>query len=130
MPVGAVGGGGSRLVGHNSDERVTTSAVPKTDGAAREVDIISKVVPYTGGEGSAPLRDTIDAPVESACVRSNTDLELGEVRLEEHHLMLRGSWWVGGFSLDREVVIHLSSSQVSRGLGDEFCSHHGLTVPV
>lgn len=55
MPVGTVGRGGSRLVGHYSDEWVATSAVPKTDSTAREVDIISKVVPYTRGEGSAPL---------------------------------------------------------------------------
>lgn len=55
MPVGTVGRGGSRLVGHYSDEWVATSAVPKTNSAGREVDIISKVVPYTRGEGSAPL---------------------------------------------------------------------------
>lgn len=52
------------------------------------------------------------------------------MRLKEHDLVLRGSRGVDGLALEREVIVHLTRSQIGRGLGDEFCSHHGLAIPV
>lgn len=87
MPVGAVGGSAGSLVGHDADERAGASACPETDGAAGEVDVIGKVVPYTGGECGAPLGLATNAPVEGGEVRANSDFEFGKVGLEEHDLM-------------------------------------------
>lgn len=112
MPILAVGRCASGDVGRNAGQGSGASGAPETDGTTGEVDIVGKVIPGTSSEVSGPLGLSTDAPVELGEVGSNSDFQLGEVRLEEEDLVLRGTWWVCGLMHDREVVVHLTGSQV------------------
>jgi len=47
--------------------------------------------------------------------------------LEEAYLVLvRGAWYVGGGTLDREVVVDCALVDGCRGLWDQFCAPHVL----
>jgi len=130
VEVFTVRGSRSTRVGNNLGEWVGASREPETNGAAREVDIVGKVIPGTSDKVGRPLRHTANAPVELSEIRANSDLEFGKVRLEEEDLVLRGSWRIGGRVHDGEVIVHLTGTQVLRCLGDELGTHHGLSIPM
>lgn len=99
-------------------------------------DLIRNIVPHACIEGGAPLRHPADIPPEVRVRRARlpTDepvLHLGEVALEEAHLVLvGGAGRVGGGALHAEVVVDLASVDGRGCLWDELRASHGLPVPV
>lgn len=55
MPVGRVGGGGGADGGDDLGEGVGAGRVPEGDGASREVNVVSKVVPDISNPVNIPL---------------------------------------------------------------------------
>ena len=47
----------------------------QTDGPSREIDVISKVVPHSGGESEGDLWLRLDAPLKLNLIGTNTDLK-------------------------------------------------------
>lgn len=92
-------------------------------------------MPNTSSPISAPLTSRTSIPSQQRITRTRfptdpTTLHLGEMTLEEGDLMFSvNTWGVGCGMHHTEMVVDLSASNSSLGLGNQLGTTHGLPVP-
>jgi len=116
-------------------EIVGAGGMVEADATGVEVNGIGDVVPEVRCEGDVPMALAIHVPaqgsVEGALFTADEAvLHLGEVRLEEGHLVLLvWRWRVGAGMLHAEVVEDLALVDRSLGLWDQLRAEHVVVVP-